>query len=120
MYINNDLFTHTFLTYFWISSCSSQLIGRGRYGTVYHGSIDGRSVAVKVFISSNRQQFTNERLIYRNLLDHENIAHFLESEERVGTEGRTEFLLLLEFYPHVSIARTLRNPNQVPKAKTPV
>ncbi|XDV36188.1 hypothetical protein PO909_006017, partial [Leuciscus waleckii] len=84
-----------------------ELIGRGRYGTVYRGSLDGRSVAVKVFISSNRQQFTNERLIYRNLLDNENIAHFLESKERVGTEGRTEFLLLLEFYPHGSLCTYL-------------
>ncbi|XP_005165892.1 bone morphogenetic protein receptor type-2a isoform X1 [Danio rerio] len=84
-----------------------ELIGRGRYGTVYRASLDDRSVAVKVFISANRQQFTNERMIYRLLLDHENIARFLESEERVGTEGRTEFLLLLEFYPHGSLCTYL-------------
>ncbi|XP_067315338.1 bone morphogenetic protein receptor type-2a [Pseudorasbora parva] len=84
-----------------------ELIGRGRYGTVYRGLLDDRSLAVKVFISANRQQFTNERMIYRHLLDHENIAHFLESEERVGTEGRTEFLLLLEFYPHGSLCTYL-------------
>uniref|UniRef100_A0A9R1SIW5 receptor protein serine/threonine kinase n=2 Tax=Cyprinus carpio TaxID=7962 RepID=A0A9R1SIW5_CYPCA len=84
-----------------------ELIGRGRYGTVYHGLLDDRSVAVKVFVSANRQQFTNERMIYRLLLDHENVARFLESEERVGTEGRTEFLLLLEFYPHGSLCTYL-------------
>ncbi|KAK9972878.1 hypothetical protein ABG768_023640 [Culter alburnus] len=84
-----------------------ELIGRGRYGTVYRGSLEDRSVAVKVFISTNRQQFTNERMIYRLLLDHENVARFLESEERVGTEGRTEFLLLLEFYPHGSLCTYL-------------
>ncbi|KAF4111993.1 bone morphogenetic protein receptor type-2a [Onychostoma macrolepis] len=84
-----------------------ELIGRGRYGTVYRGSLDDRSVAVKVFVSANRQQFTNERMIYRLLLDHENVARFLESEERVGTEGRTEFLLLLEFYPHGSLCTYL-------------
>lgn len=100
------MFFHTFLTCF-----LTQLIGRGRYGTVYRGSLEDRSVAVKVFISANRQQFTNERMIYRLLLDHENVARFLESEERVGTEGRTELLLLLEFYPHVSVARTPKNPN---------
>lgn len=59
-------------------------------------------MAAKVFIAANRQQFTNERMIYRLLLEHENVARYLDSEERVGTEGRTEFLLLLEFYPHVS------------------
>ncbi|KAI2663348.1 Bone morphogenetic protein receptor type-2 [Labeo rohita] len=84
-----------------------ELIGRGRYGTVYRGSLEDRSVAVKVFISANRQQFTNERMIYRLLLDHENVARFLESEERVGTEGRTELLLLLEFYPHGSLCTYL-------------
>uniref|UniRef100_A0A672M1A7 receptor protein serine/threonine kinase n=1 Tax=Sinocyclocheilus grahami TaxID=75366 RepID=A0A672M1A7_SINGR len=84
-----------------------ELIGRGRYGTVYRGSLEDRSVAVKVFVSANRQQFTNERMIYHLLLDHENVAHFLESEERVGTEGRTEFLLLLEFYPHGSLCTYL-------------
>ncbi|XP_016342174.1 bone morphogenetic protein receptor type-2-like isoform X2 [Sinocyclocheilus anshuiensis] len=84
-----------------------ELTGRGRYGTVYRGSLEDRSVAVKVFVSANRQQFTNERMIYRLLLDHENVARFLESEERVGTEGRTEFLLLLEFYPHGSLCTYL-------------
>ncbi|XP_055068994.2 bone morphogenetic protein receptor type-2a [Misgurnus anguillicaudatus] len=83
-----------------------ELIGRGRYGAVYRGSLDERSVAVKVFIAANRHQFTNERMIYR-LLKHENIAHFIESEERIGTEGRTEFLLLLEFYPHGSLCTYL-------------
>ncbi|XP_026069889.1 bone morphogenetic protein receptor type-2-like isoform X2 [Carassius auratus] len=84
-----------------------ELIGRGRYGTVYHGLLDERSVAAKVFVSANRQQFTNERMIYYLLLDHDNVARFLESEERVGTEGRTEFLLLLEFYPHGSLCTYL-------------
>ncbi|XP_051985769.1 bone morphogenetic protein receptor type-2-like isoform X2 [Xyrauchen texanus] len=84
-----------------------ELIGRGRYGTVYHGSLDERSVAVKVFNSANRQQFANERMIYHLLLDHENVARFLESEERVGTEGKTEYLLLLEIYPHGSLCTYL-------------
>uniref|UniRef100_A0A8B9KMH0 receptor protein serine/threonine kinase n=1 Tax=Astyanax mexicanus TaxID=7994 RepID=A0A8B9KMH0_ASTMX len=83
-------------------SSSYSLIGRGRYGAVYRGCLDERSVAVKVFSSANRQPFINERSIYRLLLDHDNIARFLESEERIGTDGRTEYLLLLEFYPHVS------------------
>lgn len=84
--------------------CSLQLIGRGRYGAVYRGSLDERSVAVKVFSSVNRQPFVNERSIYRLLLDHENITHFLETEERVGTDGQPEYLLIMDFYPHVSIS----------------
>ncbi|XP_051996751.1 bone morphogenetic protein receptor type-2a isoform X2 [Xyrauchen texanus] len=84
-----------------------EIIGRGRYGTVYRSSLDECSVAVKVFISANRQQFTNEHKIYRLLLDHENVARFLESEECVDTEGRTEYFLLLEFYPHGSLCTYL-------------
>ncbi|KAI4885381.1 hypothetical protein NFI96_020340 [Prochilodus magdalenae] len=84
-----------------------ELIGRGRYGAVYRGCLDERSVAVKVFSSANRQPFVNERTIYGLLLDHDNIARFLESEERLGTDGRTEYLLLLEFYPHGSLCTYL-------------
>ncbi|XP_036425764.1 bone morphogenetic protein receptor type-2a isoform X2 [Colossoma macropomum] len=84
-----------------------ELIGRGRYGAVYRGCLDERSVAVKVFSSGNCQPFVNERSIYRLLLDHDHIARFLESEERLGTDGRTEYLLLLEFYPHGSLCTYL-------------
>ncbi|MCI4375873.1 hypothetical protein PGIGA_G00115040 [Pangasianodon gigas] len=84
-----------------------ELIGRGRYGTVYRGSLDERSVAVKVFSSVNRQPFVNERSIYRLLLDHDNITHFLETEERVGTDGQPEYLLIMDFYPHGSLCTYL-------------
>ncbi|GAA6067329.1 bone morphogenetic protein receptor type-2a isoform X2, partial [Tachysurus ichikawai] len=77
-----------------------ELIGRGRYGSVYRGSLDERSVAVKVFTSTNRQPFVNERSIYRLLLDHDSITHFLETEERVGSDGQPEYLLIMDYYPH--------------------
>lgn len=80
-----------------------QLIGRGRYGAVYCGSLDERSVAVKVFTAANRQNFLNECSIYRlPLLEHDNIARFVAADERTGTEGRTEYLLVMDYYPHVS------------------
>ncbi|KAM9483494.1 bone morphogenetic protein receptor type-2a [Clarias gariepinus] len=84
-----------------------ELIGRGRYGSVYRGSLDERSVAVKVFSSDNRQPFLNERSIYRLLLDHDNITHFLETEERVGSDGQPEYLLIMDFYPHGSLCTYL-------------
>ncbi|XP_076872026.1 bone morphogenetic protein receptor type-2a [Brachyhypopomus gauderio] len=84
-----------------------ELIGRGRYGAVYRGSLGERSVAVKVFSSTNRQPFVNERSIYRLLLTHDNIARFLESEERLSADGRAEYLLLLDFYPHGSLCSYL-------------
>ncbi|XP_072243207.1 bone morphogenetic protein receptor type-2-like isoform X1 [Leuresthes tenuis] len=85
-----------------------ELIGRGRYGAVYCGSLDERPVAVKVFTAANRQNFLNECSIYRlPLLEHDNIAHFVAADERTGTEGRTEYLLVMDYYPHGSLNRYL-------------
>ncbi|KAG5833164.1 hypothetical protein ANANG_G00272950 [Anguilla anguilla] len=78
-----------------------ELIGRGRYGSVYKGSLDERPVAVKVFTYANRQNFVNERAIYRlPLLEHDNIARFIVGDERVTSDGRMEYLLVMEYYPH--------------------
>ncbi|XP_043931029.1 bone morphogenetic protein receptor type-2 [Protopterus annectens] len=85
-----------------------ELIGRGRYGAVYKGSLDERSVAVKVFSSANRQMFINERNIYRlPLMEHDNIARFIVSDERCIAEGRMEYLLVMEYYPHGSLCKFL-------------
>ncbi|XP_068165080.1 bone morphogenetic protein receptor type-2-like [Antennarius striatus] len=85
-----------------------ELIGRGRYGAVYGGSLDERPVAVKVFSAANRQNFLNECSIYRlPLLEHDNIARFVAADERMGAEGRTEYLLVMDYYPHGSLNRYL-------------
>uniref|UniRef100_A0A8C5EH07 receptor protein serine/threonine kinase n=1 Tax=Gouania willdenowi TaxID=441366 RepID=A0A8C5EH07_GOUWI len=85
-----------------------ELIGRGRYGSVFCGSLDERPVAVKVFTASNRQNFLNECSIYRlPLLEHDNIAHFVAADERISSEGRTEYLLVMDYYPHGSLSRYL-------------
>ncbi|CAB1346872.1 unnamed protein product, partial [Coregonus sp. 'balchen'] len=71
-----------------------EMIGRGRYGSVYKGSLDERPVAVKVFTYQNRQNFVNERAIYRvPLLEHDNIARFIVGDERLTADGRMEYLL---------------------------
>ncbi|XP_061082078.1 bone morphogenetic protein receptor type-2-like [Conger conger] len=85
-----------------------ELIGRGRYGSVYKGSLDERPVAVKVFTYANRQNFANERAIYRlPLLEHDNIARFIVGDERITADGRMEYLLVMEYYPHGSLCRYL-------------
>ncbi|KAM9346921.1 bone morphogenetic protein receptor type-2-like [Symphorus nematophorus] len=79
-----------------------ELIGRGRYGTVFRGSLNERCVAVKLFSSANRQNYANERSIYSLSLlqQHDNIARFLTADERTTADGRPEFLIVMEFYPH--------------------
>lgn len=86
---------------------SRQLIGRGRYGTVFRGLLADRCVAVKLFTSANRQTFTNERSIYSLplLQQHANVARFLSAEQRTSGDGRPEFLIVMDFYPQVSSTR---------------
>ncbi|XP_041807383.1 bone morphogenetic protein receptor type-2-like isoform X2 [Chelmon rostratus] len=86
-----------------------ELIGRGRYGTVFRGCLNERCVAVKLFSSANRQNYANERSIYclPLLQQHDNIARFLTADERTTGDGRPEFLILLEFYPHGCLSRYL-------------
>uniref|UniRef100_A0A4W6BY76 receptor protein serine/threonine kinase n=1 Tax=Lates calcarifer TaxID=8187 RepID=A0A4W6BY76_LATCA len=86
-----------------------ELIGRGRYGAVFRGSLNERCVAVKLFSSSNRQNFANECSIYYLplLQQHDNIARFLTADERTTADGQPEFLILMEYYPHGCLSRYL-------------
>ncbi|KAM9342796.1 bone morphogenetic protein receptor type-2-like isoform 2-T4 [Pholidichthys leucotaenia] len=86
-----------------------ELIGRGRYGSVFRGSLNERRVAVKVFSSANRQNFANERSIYGLLLlqQHDNVARFLTADEKTASDGRPEFIIVMEFYPHGCLSQYL-------------
>ncbi|XP_039907907.1 bone morphogenetic protein receptor type-2-like [Simochromis diagramma] len=77
-----------------------ELIGRGRYGAVFRGSLNERCVAAKLFGSANRQNYVNERSIYcvPLLQQHDNIARFLTANERTTADGRPEFLIIMEYY----------------------
>ncbi|XP_036065564.1 bone morphogenetic protein receptor type-2 isoform X2 [Oryzias melastigma] len=86
-----------------------ELIGRGRYGSVFRGCLNGQRVAVKVFSSANRKKFLSERSMYRLplLQQHHNIARFLTSEEKMSTDGHRESLIVMEFYPHGCLSEYL-------------
>ncbi|XP_034430178.1 bone morphogenetic protein receptor type-2-like [Hippoglossus hippoglossus] len=85
------------------------LIGRGRYGVVFRGSLNERCVAVKVFSSANRQNFANECSIYclPLLQQHDNISRFLTADERTTADGQPEFLIVMEYYPHGCLSHFL-------------
>ncbi|KAM8855078.1 bone morphogenetic protein receptor type-2-like isoform 1-T3 [Spinachia spinachia] len=77
-----------------------ELIGQGRFGTVFRSSLNERCIAVKLFSSAHRHNFCNERSVHGlPLLQHPHLAGFLGAEERVAADGRPEFLILMEFYP---------------------
>ncbi|XP_005750384.1 bone morphogenetic protein receptor type-2-like [Pundamilia nyererei] len=86
-----------------------ELIGRGRYGAVFRGSLNERCVAAKLFGSANRQNYVNERSIYcvPLLQQHDNIARFLTANERTTADGRPEFLIIMEYYPHGCLSHYL-------------
>uniref|UniRef100_A0A665TI23 receptor protein serine/threonine kinase n=1 Tax=Echeneis naucrates TaxID=173247 RepID=A0A665TI23_ECHNA len=97
---------HTLIGHFYHQLC---LIGRGRYGAVFRGCLNERCVAVKLFSSANRLNFSNECSIYclPLLRQHDNISRFLSADERMAADGQPEFLILMEFYPHGSLSRYL-------------
>ncbi|XP_067130626.1 bone morphogenetic protein receptor type-2-like [Centruroides vittatus] len=76
------------------------VIGQGHYGSVCEGSLHNQTVAVKIFNVQNKQYFLNERDIYTlPFMDHPSLPKFLGSEERIGSDGKLEFLLVLTFAP---------------------
>ncbi|AWP13715.1 bone morphogenetic protein receptor type II (serine/threonine kinase) [Scophthalmus maximus] len=86
-----------------------ELIGRGRYGAVFRGSLGERCVAAKLFSVANWQNFVNECAIYRlPLLQlHDNISRFLTADERTAADGQPELLIVMELYPHGCLSQYL-------------
>uniref|UniRef100_A0A3B3ZTN8 receptor protein serine/threonine kinase n=1 Tax=Periophthalmus magnuspinnatus TaxID=409849 RepID=A0A3B3ZTN8_9GOBI len=85
------------------------LIGRGRYSCVYLGTLNERSVAVKVYSSAHRQKYINEHYIYSllSLQQQPSITHFLCADERVDSEGDTQFLIVMDHYAHGCLSHFL-------------
>ncbi|XP_061411396.1 LOW QUALITY PROTEIN: bone morphogenetic protein receptor type-2-like [Lethenteron reissneri] len=85
-----------------------EVIGRGRYASVWKGMLEEQPVAVKVLGAGSRHNFVTEKEMYRQpLMEHENIARFIAAEERVRQDGRPEYIIILEYYPDGSLASYL-------------
>lgn len=71
------------------------LLGQGKYGTVWKGMLNERSVAVKIFPSHNKQYFLNEKDIFNvPLMDHKSLLTYFGCDERT-IDDRIEYMLVL-------------------------
>lgn len=72
------------------------LLGQGKYGTVWKGMVNERSVAVKIFPSHNKQYFLNEKDIYNvPLMEHKSLLAYFGCDERRTIDDRIEYMLVL-------------------------
>lgn len=72
------------------------MVGKGRYGTVWRGSINEEPVAVKIFPAHHRNYFLNERDLYcLPMMSNPSLLTYYGCDERSTMEGIPEYLLVL-------------------------
>ncbi|KAG7201570.1 hypothetical protein KM043_004316 [Ampulex compressa] len=85
------------------------IVGQGRYGSVWQGSMGDQDVAVKIFPSHYRNYFQNERDTYcLPFMEHASLLSYYGVDERVSMEGSVEYLLVLSFAPGGTLTDFLR------------
>lgn len=85
------------------------LVGQGRYGSVWKGTLQDRDVAVKIFPAHHRQYFLNERDIYcLPFMDCAALLSYFGCEERPSVEGGLQYLLVLSYAPNGCLQDYLR------------
>ncbi|XP_048261721.1 bone morphogenetic protein receptor type-2 isoform X2 [Bombus affinis] len=85
------------------------IVGQGRYGSVWQGSMGDQDVAVKIFPSHYRNYFQNERDTYcLPFMEHPSLLSYYGVDERISMEGSVEYLLVLSFAPGGTLTDFLR------------
>ncbi|TKS70627.1 Bone morphogenetic protein receptor type-2 [Collichthys lucidus] len=80
---------------------SSQIVGHGRFATVWRGKYQGSTVAVKVFPAGWKQKFTAEKEVYElPLMKHAGIVNFLGTGRK--PDGGS-WLIVLQFAKYGSL-----------------
>ncbi|XP_018060219.1 PREDICTED: bone morphogenetic protein receptor type-2 isoform X2 [Atta colombica] len=87
----------------------ANIVGQGRYGSVWQGSMGDQDVAVKIYPSHYRNYFQNERDTYcLPFMEHPSLLSYYGVDERISMEGSIEYLLVLSFAPGGSLTEFLR------------
>ncbi|XP_008214725.1 uncharacterized protein LOC100121252 isoform X1 [Nasonia vitripennis] len=87
----------------------STIVGEGRYGSVWQGSMGDQDVAVKIFPGHYQSYFLNERDIYcLPFIEHPSLLHYYGSDERISMDGNVEYLLVFSYAPGGTLTDFLR------------
>ncbi len=79
------------------------IIGKGRYGIVWHGKWNVDSVAVKVFFSMHEQSWSRETELYQtSMLRHDNILRYIASDIK-GHGSSINMLLITDYHSNGSL-----------------
>lgn len=106
-----NLFSSQHISDWFIDLLIFQIVGSGHFASVWQGSYQGTTVAVKVFPTWCRQEFTAEREVYGlPHLVHSGIAHFLGAG-RKSDSG--DCVLLLELATCVSNTVYIERRHQI-------
>uniref|UniRef100_A0A1B6E1Y6 receptor protein serine/threonine kinase n=1 Tax=Clastoptera arizonana TaxID=38151 RepID=A0A1B6E1Y6_9HEMI len=88
----------------------SAMVGQGRYGSVWKGSVNDLEVAIKIFPSHYRQYYYNERDIYLlPFMDNSALLKYYGSNKRMTLDNCTEYMLVLSYCPNGNLQEYLRN-----------
>ncbi|XP_072331189.1 activin receptor type-1B [Scyliorhinus torazame] len=80
-----------------------EIVGKGRYGEVWHGKWHGDDVAVKIFPSHEERSWLREAEIYQtSMLRHENVLGFIAADNK--DDGiRTQLWLVSDYHENGSL-----------------
>nr|XP_058972784.1 bone morphogenetic protein receptor type-2-like [Pocillopora verrucosa]XP_058972785.1 bone morphogenetic protein receptor type-2-like [Pocillopora verrucosa] len=84
-----------------------QMVGQGRYGSVWRCYLKGEVVAVKVFPPGHRGTWESEREVYEGQLSHPSILRFYFATQRQQSYG-PEYLLVTEYHSKGSLLQYLK------------
>ncbi|OTF75459.1 bone morphogenetic protein receptor type-2-like protein [Euroglyphus maynei] len=76
-----------------------EIIGNGKYGTIWKGKFNDMTVVIKMCSNSNREHlWTNESQIYSlPLMNHSNLSNFFQNINRINDNGQIEHCLVIEY-----------------------